>query len=152
MPPMSHCNAKSKHANQERQRESINLLVQVPGQRRLAISRLQVPNLDGFVKTAAGDLFSIGTPRHRKDPEIVRSQDTNQQKQRGKHLGKKNLQKKNVRVWVPGHRRLANVTFSNSPFFNLFSSIQVSKKRLHFWVTGLAGTLTGTELFLSILI
>jgi len=53
--------------------------------RRLAISRLRVPNLDGFVDTAAGDLFSIGTPRHRKDPEIVRSQDTNQQKQRGKH-------------------------------------------------------------------
>ena len=40
-------------------------------QRRLAISRLQVPNLDGFVDTAAGDLFSIGTPRYRKDPEIV---------------------------------------------------------------------------------
>jgi WD40 repeat protein len=54
-------------------------------QRRLATSRLRVPNLDGFVDTAAGDLFSIGTPRHRKDPEIVRSQDTNQQKQRGKH-------------------------------------------------------------------
>jgi len=56
----------------------------VPGQRRQAISRLRVPNLDGFVATAAGKLFSIGTPRHRVDTEIVRSQDTNQQKQRGK--------------------------------------------------------------------
>ena len=79
-------------------------------QRRLAISRLRVPNLDGFVDTAAGDLFSIGTPRHRKDPEIVRSQDTNQQKQRGKHWGNKNLEKKLEKktywsecpVWVPG--------------------------------------------------
>jgi len=75
-------------------------------QRRLAISRLQVPNLDGFVDTAAGDFFFIGTPRHRKDPEIVRSQDTNQQKQRGKHWGRKNLEKnlekKNVLIWAPG--------------------------------------------------
>jgi len=53
--------------------------------RRLAISRLRVPNLDGLVDAAAGDLFFIGTPRHRKDHEIVRSQDTNEQKQRGKH-------------------------------------------------------------------
>jgi len=65
----------------------------VPGQRRLAISRLRVPNLDGSVGTAAGNLCSIGTPRHRRDPEIVRSQDTNQQKQRGKNLGEKNLEK-----------------------------------------------------------
>jgi len=63
-------------------------------QRQLAISRLRVPNLDGFVDTAAGDLFSIGTPRYRKDPEIVRNQDTNPEKKRGKHSGKKNLEKK----------------------------------------------------------
>jgi len=71
-------------------------------QRQLAISRLRVPNLDGFVDTAAGDLFSIGTPRHRKDPEIVRNQDTNPQKKRGKQQGKKNkeniLEKKNVLI------------------------------------------------------
>ena len=36
----------------------------MPGQRRLAISRSRVPNLDGFVTTAAGNLLSIGTPRH----------------------------------------------------------------------------------------
>ena len=60
--------------------------------RRLAISRLRVPNLDGFVDTAAGDFFSNGTPRHRKDPEIVRNQDTNPQKKRWKHLGNKNLE------------------------------------------------------------
>jgi len=71
-----------------------NLHVRVPGQRRLAISRLRVPNLDGIVHTAAGNFFSIGAPRHREDPDVVRSQDTNQQKLRGKHLGKKNLEKK----------------------------------------------------------
>ena len=62
--------------------------MRVPGQRRLAIFRLRVPNLDGFVDTAAGDLFFIGTQRHRKDPEIVRSQDTNQQKHREKNREK----------------------------------------------------------------
>jgi len=60
----------------------------VPGHRRLAISRLRVPNLDGVVLTPAGNLFCIGAPRHRVDPEIVRSQDTNQQEQREKN-GKK---------------------------------------------------------------
>jgi len=63
-------------------------------QRRLAISRLRVPNLDGCVATAAGNLLSIWAPRHRVDPVIVRSQDTNQQKLRGKHFGKINLKKK----------------------------------------------------------
>jgi len=72
------------------------LPVRVPSQRRLAISRLRVPNLDGSVATAAGNLFSIGTPRHRDDPEIVRSQDTNQQKQRRGKLGENNLGKKNL--------------------------------------------------------
>ena len=66
------------------------LLPQMPGQRRLAICRLRVPNLDGFVTTTAGNLLSIGTPRHRPDPEITRSQRTNQQKQKGENL-KKNL-------------------------------------------------------------
>ena len=42
-----------------------NLLARVPGQRRLTISRLRVPNLDGFVPTATGDLLSIGAPCHR---------------------------------------------------------------------------------------
>ena len=58
-----------------------NLRIRVPGHRRLAISRLRVPNLDGAVATAAGNLLSIGAPRHRVDPEIVRNQDTNQQTQ-----------------------------------------------------------------------
>ena len=85
----------------------------MPPQRRLAMSRVppgnvaRLPNLDGSVATTAGNLFSIGTPRHTADPEIVRSQDTNQQKQRGKILGKKNFEKKNLRVCVPGQRRLA---------------------------------------------
>jgi len=79
-----------------------NLLIRVPGQRRLAISRSRVPNLDGFVIAAAGNLFSIGTPHHRVDPEIVRSQDTNQQKQRGENLRGKTLGKKNVPARVPG--------------------------------------------------
>ena len=49
----------------------IILLARMPGQRRLAISRLRVPNLDAFVDATAGNLFSIGTPRHRVDPVIV---------------------------------------------------------------------------------
>ena len=66
-----------------------NLPIRVPPhQRRLAISRLRVPNLDGFVPTDAGNLLSIGAPRHRKDPVIVRSQYTNQQKQRGENFKK----------------------------------------------------------------
>ena len=51
-----------------------NLRVQVPGQRRLAISRLRVPNLDGFVIATAGNLLSIGAPRHRVYTVFVRSQ------------------------------------------------------------------------------
>ena len=91
---------RSQDTNQQKQREKTgkNLPARVPGQRRLAISRLRVPNLDGLVNTAAGNLLSIGAPRHRIDTVFVRSQDTNQQKQRGKHLGKKNLEKKNLRV------------------------------------------------------
>jgi len=52
-------------------------------QGRLTISRLRIPNLDCFVPATAGNLFSIGAPLHRLEHEIVRSQDTNQQKQRG---------------------------------------------------------------------
>jgi len=56
----------------------------MPGQGRLAISRQRVPNLDSFIATAAGNLFSIGTARHRVDPEIVRSQDTINRNREGK--------------------------------------------------------------------
>jgi len=45
--------------------------MRVPGQRRLAISRSRVPNLDGFVATATSNLLSIGAPRHRVDTVIV---------------------------------------------------------------------------------
>jgi len=45
--------------------------IPMPGQGRLAISRLRVPNLDAFIDATAGNLFSIGTPRHRVDPVIV---------------------------------------------------------------------------------
>ena len=62
-----------------------NLPFRVPGHRWLAISRLRVPNFDGFVPTATGNLLSIGAPRHWSDPEIARSQKTNQQKQREKN-------------------------------------------------------------------
>jgi len=86
---------------------ALRIILRVPPQRRLAISRLRVPNLDGFVIAAAGNLFSIGTPHHRKDPEIVRSPDTNEQKQRGENLREKKLGKKNVPARVPGHCRLA---------------------------------------------
>ena len=71
-----------------------NLHARVAGQRRLAISRLRVPNLDGFVQTPAGNLLSIGAPRHTVDPEIVRSQDTNQLSHGGKNLREKNLGEK----------------------------------------------------------
>jgi len=57
-----------------------NAPAQVPGQRRLAISRFRVPNLDGFVIAAAGNFLSIGAPRHRIDTVFARSQYTNQQK------------------------------------------------------------------------
>jgi len=78
-----------------------NLLIRVAGQRRLAISRLRVPNPDGFVIATAGNLHSIGTPHHRVDTVFVRSQYTNQQKPGGKNWGK------NLLARVPGQRRLA---------------------------------------------
>ena len=79
-----------------------NVRAQVFGQRRLAISRLRVPNLDGCViAAAAGNLLSIGTPRHRVYTVSMRSQHTNQQKPGGKTWGK------NLLARVPGHRRLA---------------------------------------------
>jgi len=96
--------ARGQHTNQQKLRGKYlgkNLQLRVPGQRRLVVSRLRVPNLDGFVMAAAGNLFSIGTPRHGVDPEIVRSQDTNQQKQRGKHLGEKNLKNKSYEPECP---------------------------------------------------
>ena len=70
-------------------------------QRRLAISRLRVPNLDGIVLAAAGNLFSIGAPRHRVDPEIVRRQDTNQQKQRAENLIEKKIEKTTYKPECP---------------------------------------------------
>ena len=82
----------------------------MPSQRRLAISRLRVPNLDGSVATAAGNLLSIGAPRHREDPEIVRSQVTNQEKQREKN-------RKNLPARVPGQRRVAMAS-GNVPDFD----------------------------------
>jgi len=92
---------RSQHTNQQKQRDKKtgkkNVQKRVPGQRRLAISRLRVPNLDGVVTAAAGNLLSIGAPRHRLDPDIVRSQDTNQQNHGGKNLRGKDLKEKNVR-------------------------------------------------------
>jgi hypothetical protein len=71
MPPTSPCNCeKSAHESIKVEKGETNIPVRVPGQGRLAISRLRVPNLDGAVATAAGNLLSIRAPRHRKDPEI----------------------------------------------------------------------------------
>ena len=72
-----------------------------------------------------GNFFSIGTPRHRVDPKIVSSQDTNQQKQRGKHLGKKNLKKKTheSECSVTGHSQEYILKFT----FISFSSMYLSK-------------------------
>ena len=61
----------------------------MPGQRRLVTSRLRVPNLDGFVITAAGNMLSIRAPRHSRDPEIARSHLTNRQSREGKTWKKK---------------------------------------------------------------
>jgi len=93
----------------------------MPGQGRLAISRLRVPNLDGFVITAADNFLSIGAPRHRTDPEITRSHHTNQQKQRGKYL------KKNLQIRVPGQRALENVYFEII-YISIFSEHLFLKK------------------------
>ena len=65
-----------------------NLLARVSGQRRLAISRLRVPNLDGHVIATAGNLLSVGAQRHRPNTVIARNQYTNQQKKEVKN-GKK---------------------------------------------------------------
>ena len=72
----------------------------MPGQRRLAISRLPVPNLDGSVQAAAGNLLSIRTPRHRIDTVFVRSQ------YKSTEIRRENL-KKNLPARVPGQGRLA---------------------------------------------
>jgi len=125
----------SQHMNQQEQTEQNSgkhLPLRVPGQRRLAISRSRVPNLDGFVLAAAGNLLSIGTPHHRVDPEIVRSQDTNQQKPRGENLRKEELGKTNVPVRVPGHRPLEHVRFIFPSIFNLSASVDSCPDFLQF--------------------
>jgi len=101
-----------------------NLPIQVPGQRRLAISRLRVPNLDSVVTAAARNLLSIGAPRHRVYTVFVRSQYTNQQKPGGKTWGK------NLRVRVPSQRRLA-----------LISAFRAHRPDLHRLVIDAAGQL-----------
>ena len=80
-----------------------NVPVWVPGHRRLAISGSRVPNLDGAVATAAGNLLSIGTPRHWIDTEIARSQHTNQHKK-----GRQNLKK----LTIPSGRSTGNLASS----------------------------------------
>jgi len=117
-----------------------NLLARVSGHRRLANSRLRVPNLDGVVPTTAGNLFSIRTPRHRVDTEIVRSQDTNQQKQRWKHLGKRNLRKKKRTNSRSAATR--KHTFLSLVHFYIFT-IYLSKK-IRFRVSCLMDTHKGT--------
>jgi len=62
-----------------------NALVRVAGQRRLAISRLRVPNPDGVVPAGTGNKVAIGAPRHRRHTVFVRSQHTNQQKQKNNY-------------------------------------------------------------------
>ena len=82
-------------------------------QGRLAFSRLRVPNLDGAVATAAGNLLSIWAPRHRADPVIV-IVTTPINRKKGKKNPKKLTNpsarsKKNLHSRVPGHRALAKV-------------------------------------------
>ena len=98
------------------------------GQRRLAISRLRVPNLDGFVPATAGNLLSIGAPRRWTDTEIARSHHTNQYNHR-KKLKKLTIlnalsvsitvDTQNVCFWIfyisilQGYTHLKKVTFSS---------------------------------------
>ena len=98
------------------------------GQRRLAISRLRVPNLDGFVPATAGNLLSIGAPRRWTDTEIARSHHTNQYNHR-KKLKKLTIlnalsvsitvDTQNVCFWIfyisilQGYTHLKRVTFSS---------------------------------------
>ena len=119
---------RSQDTNQQKQRGKTwkNLPTRVPSQRRLAISRSRVPNLDGFVPTATGDLLSIGAPRHWCDPEIKWSQQTNQKKQRGKNL------KKNLKIRVPGHRRLGKVNFESFKFL-YFQHLFIKKSYVFEW-------------------
>jgi len=91
----------------------------VPPQRRLAISRLRVPNLDGFVIAAAGNLFSIGTPHHRVDAEnCKKSGHKSTETERGKLEGKKTW-KKNIPARVPAstrtQKRLSSPPTRSSP-------------------------------------
>jgi len=135
---------KSSHESTEPERETWkNLPIRVPGQRRLTISRLRVPNLDGAITTAAGNLLSIGAPCHRKDSAIEKSKHTNQQRQRGKmwkktytlewpvtvdsHL-QKNLIKKNLLARVPGHRALVNVHLETLYIYVIFKRVFINNK------------------------
>jgi len=109
-------------------RSKKNLHLRVPGQRRLAISRLQVPNLDGFVITAAGNLLSIGAPRHWTDTEIARSHHTNQYNHR------KNW--KNLQFWMPYQCRSPSTrkTYVFESFTFLFCKDILISKKLPFQV------------------
>ena len=102
---------KSAHESIKVEKGETNIPVRVPGQRRLAISRFRVPNLDGCVIAAAGNLLSIGTPHHRVDTVFVRSHYINQQKQRKNCLKTSKALFKNLQVRVPGHRALELVSF-----------------------------------------
>ena len=99
----------------------------MPGHRRLAISRSRVPNLDGCVIAAAGNLLSIGAPRHWRDPVFVRSQHTNQQKQRG------NTWEKNLHIRVPGHRALAKGYDEIMYIFMFFEHLFLKKSHIFEW-------------------
>jgi len=98
----------------------------VPGQRRLAISRLRVPNLDGFVATTAGNLISIGAPRHRIDPECRKSGHKSTEIEREKLKGKEF--KKNNYV----HSRVAD--HFKKKTYELECPVSVDSQTLHFQI------------------
>jgi len=137
-----------RHTNQQKYRwkkEGKKLLIRVPPQRPLAISRLRVPNLDGFVATAAGNLFSIGTPRHSFDTEIVRSQEKQSTAiERGK-LGEKEFGK-NKRYESECPATPKYYIFKSSKFVSMFEHACLSKNKPPFRVAGLTGAQRGKGL------
>ena len=82
-----------------------NLLARVPGQGRLAFSRLRVPNLNSAVTTAAGKLISIGAPCHRHQT-VTQKVSTRINRGREKKYGRK-LTHSSARSALTGNLQIA---------------------------------------------
>jgi len=138
MPLISHCNCeKSVHESTETVRKSTriyggreekhwtkNLLARVPGQHRLALtstSRVHEPDLHRLVIAAAGQLAILALC-HRYHTLIVRSQHTNQSKQKDKKLVNKLTSSS---AWS---RALTNVHLEIFYICIIFEHVLINKK------------------------